>query len=270
MYALDFEYDGRRLSDMGFIICDFNSSSGADTISAGSTITFNTISRHSGKRFGLSSTKYEDCIETSFHICKHPDTAEDMVISDNEYRALMRWLNRREFKRFHIIDDENLLSRACYYDASFNISRIEINKKLYGLELQMITNRPFGYGDAVEQQFEITDTSEKFDVIDISDEIGYIYPDMTIVCMQDGNLKICNETLNYIMEIKNCKASEEIKIYGDAQIIISSRDDHAIYNDFNFKFLRIGNSADSKINTMTSNMMCKLDICYAPIIKGAP
>lgn len=44
MYALDFEYDGQYLSDYGFIICDFNSSSGADIVSAGSMITFNTVS----------------------------------------------------------------------------------------------------------------------------------------------------------------------------------------------------------------------------------
>lgn len=49
MRAIDFEYDNRYLSDYGFIICDFNFGSGANEIDAGSTITFNKISRHSGK-----------------------------------------------------------------------------------------------------------------------------------------------------------------------------------------------------------------------------
>ena len=35
MFALDFEYDGRYLSDYGFIICDFNGSSGAEEITLG-------------------------------------------------------------------------------------------------------------------------------------------------------------------------------------------------------------------------------------------
>lgn len=49
MRAIDFEYDNQYLSDYGFIICDFNFSSGANEVDAGSTITFNKISRHSGK-----------------------------------------------------------------------------------------------------------------------------------------------------------------------------------------------------------------------------
>ena len=269
MYALDFEYDGRKLSDMGFIICDFNSPSGADTISAGSTIAFNTTAQHSGKRFGLSSTKYDECIEATFHICKHPDISEDMVITDMEYRALMRWLNRREFLRFHIIEDDEF-SRACYYDASFNISRIEINKKLYGLELQMVTNRPFGYGKEVRYAHKITNVPMDIKVIDISDEMGYTYPDLTILCAADGDFEICNNTLDCTMAIKNCKVGEKIEIAGGSQIIQTSRGDHAIYNDFNFQFLRIGNSPCNNENILTINMPCDLEIRYAPIIKGAP
>lgn len=99
MRAIDFEYDNQYLSDYGFIICDFNFSSGANEVDAGSTITFNKISRHSGKRYGLSSTQYDECITTSFDICKNPDIydPEDMEISNDEYRDIMRWLNRREF-----------------------------------------------------------------------------------------------------------------------------------------------------------------------------
>ena len=36
-----------------------------------------------------------------------------------------------------------------YFEASFNISRIEIDGKLYGLELEIITNRPFALKDPV-------------------------------------------------------------------------------------------------------------------------
>lgn len=269
MYALDFEYDGRRLSDAGFIICDFNSPSGADTISAGSMISFNTVSQHSGKRFGLTSTKYEECIEASFHICKHPDISEDMVISEKEYRKMLRWLNRREFLKFCVIDDENY-SGVCYYDASFNISRIEINKKLYGLELQMKTNRPFGYGKEVKYTYKGLNANAEIKVIDVSDEIGYIYPDMKIMCAADGDLEIKNITLDRITTINGCKTGEEIEIHGSSQIIISSMVDHAIYDDFNFKFPRIGNTPCETENIFMINLPCDLEIRYAPIIKGAP
>lgn len=269
MYALDFEYDGRKLSDFGFIICDFNNPSGADTISAGSIISFNTVSHHGGKRFGLSSTKYEDCVEAKFHICKHPDANENMVISDAEYRSVIRWLNRHEFLRFRVIEDDEF-ARACYFDASFNISRIEINKKLYGLELEMHTNRPFGYGDMVQYKWKIANADTEVEVLDISDEIGYTYPNIRIVCGDDGDLEICNTSQGCTMIIKGCIKGEEICIDGHSLIITSSVADHAIYNDFNFQFLKIANTLYSNTNKITINMPCDLEIQYAPIIKGAP
>ena len=52
---LDFEYDNRYLSDFGFIICHFDGSSGIETVSAGSAITFSKVSRNSGKQYSLIS-----------------------------------------------------------------------------------------------------------------------------------------------------------------------------------------------------------------------
>jgi hypothetical protein len=52
MYATDFEYDGRYLSDYGFIICNFNAPSDADIVSAGSTLTFNTVALNKGNKHG--------------------------------------------------------------------------------------------------------------------------------------------------------------------------------------------------------------------------
>lgn len=266
MYALDFEYDGQKLSDKKFIICDFNSPSGADTISAGSKISFNTVPRHSGKRFGLSSTNYEECFECKFHICKHPDINDNMEISVGECRSLMRWLNRRCFLPFRFIFDDGATNRI--FDASFNISRIEINKKLYGLELEMHTNRPFAYSEPIGTNLNFEDISAKGVVIDVSDEIGYIYPDVTIECLEDGDLEIHNTTIECIMAIKNCKSGETIQIHGDAMIITSSDPEHAIYNDFNYHFLRIGNTMKTRENIITASLPCKIQIKYRALFKG--
>ena len=267
MYALDFEYDGQKLSDKKFIICDFNSPSGADTISAGSKISFNTVSRHSGKRFGLSSTNYEECFECKFHICKHPDMNDDMEISTGECRNLVRWLNRREFLPFKFIfDNDDVTDRI--FDASFNISRIEINKKLYGLELEMHTNRPFAYSELYGVNLNFEDISAEGIVIDGSDEIGYIYPDMKIECLEDGDLEVRNKTIECIMAIKNCKAGEIIQIQGDAMIITSSESEHAIYDDFNYRFLRIGNTMETRENIITANLPCKIQMRYRALFKG--
>ena len=97
MHACDFEYDGLYLSDFGFVICNFNGGSGVETISVGSKISFNTTSKFGGKKHSLTGTTYDECIETSFDICKDPSIHDDLRITDTEYRDLIRWLNRRGF-----------------------------------------------------------------------------------------------------------------------------------------------------------------------------
>lgn len=46
MTATDFEYDGILLSSICFIVCQFDESSGFASSSAGSTLTFTTVSQN--------------------------------------------------------------------------------------------------------------------------------------------------------------------------------------------------------------------------------
>lgn len=270
MYALDFEYDGQYLSDYGFIICDFDSSSGAATADAGSKISFNTVSRNYGKQFSLQSATYDECIETTFAICKNPDVYDDLQITNDEYRDLVRWLNRREFLKFQVLDEDDKDRETCYYEASFNIEKVKISEILYGLNLTMITNKPFGYGQEQSVHWIVNDVERAYLLSDISDEIGYIYPDMEITITKDGDLIIYNELEDSRMSIKNCTVGEVITIKGDAQIITTSVPSHKICNDFNFEFLKIGNTINNRNNRITFSLPCRINFTYNPVIKDSP
>ena len=274
MYAIDFEYDGQYLSDYGFIICHFDASTGANFADAGSKITFNKVSRINGKSYSLTSTKYAECIQTTFDICKNPDLYdyENREISNDEYRDIMRWLNRREFLKFQVINDEdnNFERDTCYYNASFNIDKIKINEKLYGMRLTMETDKPFGYGQEFREEWTITNASESKLLIDVSDEIGYTYPNMKIICHSDGDLSIINKATDCTMVIKNCSKGEIITIEGDELIIYTSNKSHDICNDFNYEFFRIGNTYKNRDNIITVSIPCQVIISYAPIIKDIP
>lgn len=274
MRAIDFEYDNRYLSDYGFIICDFNFGSGANEIDAGSTITFNKISRHSGKKYSLSSTQYDECITTSFDICKNPDIydPEDMEISNDEYRDIMRWLNRREFLKFKVIDDgnDNFERDTCYYNASFNIDKIKINEKLYGMRLKMETDKPFGYGQEQSVSWTFSDSNVSKILSDISDEIGYIYPTIIITINRNGDLSLYNELENCTTVIKNCKVGEVITLDGDTHIITTTYISHDVCNDFNYEFFRIGNTINNRNNRISVSLPCNVVIKYTPIIKDTP
>lgn len=266
MYATDFVFDGQYLSDLGFIICDFNATNEPVIEEFGADVIFEKVSRNRGKNNSLISTKYESCITATFDICKNPDVYDEMEISSDEYRNLVRWLNRTDFLPFSIIDDE-ANKDTVYFNASFNIKKVKINEKLYGLELILETDKPFGYGEKRVYVYDITDTSRKYIVQDFSDEMGYICPDIVITCKQAGKLVIRNDFEKSEMVIDNCSVGEVITILGETQIITSSYNKHKIAKDFNFEFLKIGNSFENKINNISVSLPCKIEIKYYPIIK---
>lgn len=272
MYAIDFEYDGQYLSDYGFIICHFDAASGANIADAGSRITFNKVSRNNGKSYSLTSTKYGECVTCTFDICKDPDLYdyENREISNDEYRDLMRWLNRREFLKFQALDAEAGERDTCYFNVSFNVSKIKIAERLYGLQLTLESDKPFGYGQEQSVSWNFSDVSVSKILSDVSDEIGYIYPNMTITCNANGDLSIFNELENCTMVIKNCSVGEVIYIDGETQTIATSYNSHDICNDFNYEFFRIGNTIDNRNNRISVSKPCHIVIKYTPIIKDTP
>ncbi len=268
MYATNFEYDNHYLSDFGFIVCDFNASSGANNVSVGSNITFNTVPTKNGKKFNLTSTQYEECIETRFDICKDPDLYDDKEITDNEFRKIMRWLNRNEFLKFHPINDNDMFDEL-FFNASFNIEKIKIRELIYGISVTMITDSPFAYGFEKKSKWHITSPATIYRIVDYSDEIGYTFPNVKIICNGTGDLILTNKTINKSTVIKNCTKGEVITIEGNSQIITSSLDQHKIYNDFNFEFFKIQNTINNRVNEITVSLPCDIEITYTPIIKNS-
>ena len=70
MIVYDFEFDGIRLSDMGFVICNFDKSQ-METTSSGSEIAFNTVKTLNGCKYELVKSTYDTCLQTIFSICKN-------------------------------------------------------------------------------------------------------------------------------------------------------------------------------------------------------
>lgn len=264
MKCYDFEYDSIRLSDLGYIMCTFNSE-GLQTVSNGSQITFNTVSTLNGRKHELTSTTYESCIETTFQICKNNCGMNDshaFEISTDELRELMSWLNRKSFYEFRFLDDEHF---NFYFESSFNISKIESNGITYGLELQMITNRPYALlNSRVIILKNIVHNGVKT-IVDISDEEGFIYPETEITIQESGDLRIYNSLEQRTMSIKNCTVGEVIKL--NYPIIESSLNSHKIQNDFNWEFLRIANKYKDKKNAYTISIPCTIKLTYSPAVK---
>lgn len=277
MKCYDFEYDGICLSDKGFVVCKF-SSGGVETISNGSTITFNTVSTMHGMKNELTSSQYDECITATFQICKHSCTSDMQKISLIEMREIMRWLNRKGFHKFKLLEEDYI---DLFFEASFNVSKIEVNGEVYGFELEMTTNRPFALQEA--KTITIKHTKEDIEnnrirlISNMSDEEGYVYPEMTIeindtIEDSEGNeiktLDIYNETEDRHTIIKNCEMGDVLTLnYPIIQLSLGETRSSKIQDDFNWVFFRLANSFDSRINKVSISLPCTITMKYNPIVK---
>lgn len=261
MKALDFEYNNLRLSDFGFQICKFDSED-IETISNGSEITFNTVSTLNGMKHELTSSQYDDCITFTLQICKNICDGGVIDVSFEESRNIMRWLNRKNFHKFKLIDND---FAGVYFETSFKVSKIEISGRIVGFELEATTNRPFAVGEPVSILLKSLSKGSVKTVFSESDEEGSIYPDMEIEIKQDGDFEMKNLFNNRVMRIANCKNGEVITV--SYPIIKSTIESHKIQNDFNWSFFRIENTFKNKKNEITFSLPCAVKITYSPIVK---
>lgn len=265
MIAVDFLYDNRLLSSFeNMMICCFNNSS-LETVDIGQKLNFNTKKVYGKDKLNALGAYYEEGLSLTFQIGKIPCNDKPVSLSVDEQSEITRWLNRKDgFHKFKIVQDgyENL-----YAEASFNLKKIEIYGEVYGFELTMTTLHPYLLQEPIQYTYEFHNENNTFQIYDQSDELGYIYADITIECLSSGTLTIHNKFEDRTMEIKNCKSGEIIKIDGENQIISTSDSSHQIQNDFNFSFFRIANTYYDKTNIITVSKPCKLTITYSPVKK---
>lgn len=267
MFAEDFIYDNHRLSEFGCIIVDFQGSDGFSTQQIGMDLTFNLVSAHSGKINYLTSSNYSTTATMTFGIAKNPDVyGHDKYMSDKEVRALTRWLQRRNFHEFTILNEE-IGWEECSWNASFNIELVFHKSHVAGLQVTMFADRPFGLGKEIIKTTSLS-AGSSYVIEDLSDEVGYTYPKVTIKLKQAGKLEFKNDYDSGITVINNCKSGETINFSGETMIITTSDLDHELARDFNFVFPKIGNTYERRTNSFTSNLSCDLTVSYRPVIKN--
>ena len=261
MKAHDFSFDGKSLSSMGFILCKFDSG-GVETVD-GIQVTFNTIPALNGQKHELISTTYEDCLEATLQICKYDCSSDIKEITATDYRNISKWLLRKKFLKFKILDEDHI---DIYFEVAFtNINKIEIDGRLIGLELTLITNTPFALKEPKMIVVKNTAQNGKHSFNDVSHEEGYIYPHTEITIVEDGNLIMHNAIENRDTCINNCVAGEVITM--DYPVITSSISSHNIQNDFNWNFFRVANTFENSRNDLTISIPCTMKIKYSPIVK---
>ena len=261
MFFYDFEYDGKRLSDFGFVVCSFNNS-GLETRSIGSTLSFNTSPILSGGKFLLANVNYEEALSATFYICPNP-CADDysMYVSEDKHRQIVKWINRKKFLKFKPLRQKE----DVFFEGSFNVQAQVLNGHIIGYELALTTNRPYGLLEAETHTFTLNNETDNYTIDADTDDNGYIYANCEITCLSSGDMNISNGIEDRVTTILNCTSGEVISM--SYPIISSSLPGHKIQNDFDYNFIRIASEADNQTNTFTSTLPCTIKLTYNPVRK---
>ena len=271
MYTIDFEYDGKRLSDFGMMICTFDSS-GLETVSSGADITFNTIKSVGSNKVKMYGSKYEEMYTNPFQICKNPCSNNDnMYFETNEESALQRWLCRKDgYHQFKPIQED---LKDVYWNASFSSKQINLGGKIIGLELTMYTDSPYAYLSIGDINYSVN-PNDSFSIFDSSDEVGFIYPIVEITCNGDGKIVLQNNMDKKKLILTNVTQGEIITLDGENKIPVSSANRPDFPNCFNYHYPRIFNKIENGIDvrenifTLSSDSVpCDITFKYSPIVK---
>ena len=256
----DFIYDGRALSDFGYVLVFDNNEEELDI----SSIELNTISSARNDRSYNVGYKYSENYSRTFYITKNPCVDnEDEFLSDYDISELSRWLCRKQFNWFRYIDEDMESNDEIWYKGYFTAKKSYVGDNVWGLQLTLHTDSPYGYTRPIVGKY----TSSSFAVNVNSDEEGYIYPDITIQMQESGDLTLTNTTEGRSTTLAGCVSGEVIHLFGYDIQQINSTASHDYINQFNYKFPRLWYSYGNTINNFTVNRNCIITMEYREIRK---
>lgn len=274
MIATDIEFNGIKGADFGVMLCSFDGAGGLETVQAGAEINLNQISSIHGDKWFTTEVTYDAPLEKTFQICRTNCNEKSPYFDLQECREITRWLTGPKTPRLlRILCDETGIYDQIVFEGQFSVYDVKFNDMVIGFELKFTSNKPYAMGLRTKKIIDATKENFEYSFYDYSDEVGYIYPEiMTIAIKEDCDvLSITNSIENRTTEFYNCKAGEIITITDKLFIsssLSSSNPDRKIQNNFNYKFFRIANSLDDRLNKLTISSPCKIEFVYHPIVKG--
>lgn len=258
MYAEDFTFNGRKLTDSGFRICSFDGSEPTFTPSA---ITFITSELPTNSRKHFVVSKREEPISMTFSIIRYecPDGVKPVDLKTDI--SIHKWLEREDgFHKLVFLESDY---KDIYFNAQVNLTPHTLNGIIYGYDVTVVTDNAYAYGNEVECEFD-TQADIPCQMTTVSDRMGYIYPYIEITPKTDGNLafNITEDANQSYTVFSSAKANQTIKINSELYII----ENYDTVNDkFNWKFPRLLQGEEETVNTITTTLDCHVVIKYVPL-----
>lgn len=260
---IDFIFDEKKLSDFGYILVDFDSPSDEYVVSE---ISYETFKASNSDIWIRSSASYESPLSCTLSIMKNPCVFyDDIALTRGEVEELTRWLSRKQYKTFRFVESDD--SDPIYHEAKINIKCKKNNGQIIGLILEIETNRPYGYSPMPSVVMDVNKGNEIAINVSYDDE-GDFYPDyMSVMLLEDGDLKIENKKYTNVTTIKNCVAGEEIVFNGKTLQISSSLKRIFGDDECNYVFPKFVQVYGEDTNIFTFSLNCRIIINYNSIRK---
>lgn len=215
----DFTYDGKSSTDIGLKIVNFDSGGmGTDNIGIPFDIEESKIKRNPIPLFyGVEVTPK---LSFKLQMAYLPEGIYGQnLITRQTMGAISKWLYKYSYKPFKILDtDYTNITYNCMFQ---NPKQIEIGNIPYGIEVDVICDRPYGFYSQT-----ITKTvsgSLTFNIQNLGFDNAYIYPKVEFTTSSTSNaMSITNNTDSKTMAFTGLNTSETIYVDCSRQQIISS------------------------------------------------
>jgi len=251
--ATNFIFDGKSLSDFGFIICAFD---GETNTSTSPSITYTTLKVPNNDRRRFLSSNYEDVISFELSIAKYESKKNLLPINSYEDRSIRKWLCREDGFHELVIEQDDFYN--IYYNAQINITPQIVCGRIRGYRLTITTDNVYGYTEWIETEFDIY-SYNPYHFLALSDKADYFYPIWEITPLQNGNLtiKILEDTNQTYTTINSVVANKKIIIDSENGIVEGISPDN-----FNWIIPRLIQGYDETVNTITSTLPCHIKLKY--------
>ena len=289
MYLVDFVYDGLKLSDFGCMVGSAVTSNN-DSVEMGSVVKLETAINHGSYISEIVNADYPDVYSVTFDIFKKPcGGGYKDVFEDKEVTWFMRWLNRKDYKKFvPIYDNPKDFYRVFFMGSFTECKAINIQGQVYGFAVTFTSNSPFAYLDYKPNTFNVINTGEQFIIInsatkqeetltggtfslyDESEELGAVYPKSFVIKLSAGGdliLKNSMDKAERYTEVRNCVADETLTFDCIHKVITSDKEHVKLYNDFNYVFPRLMNEFYDGMNKFSMTINGEVTVDYNPIRK---
>ena len=266
MYAKDFEFDRRCLSDFGFTCITWNGDPNASSNVA--NIEFTTKRPFNRSKWNYHASNWSEPLTATFEIamldCEHDSLRH---LTPYELSHIMRWINRRDgYKKFRLIGQHGY--QNIYFNVQINARPLRHRGMVYALELSLVCDRPFGIKH-YEEDFTISSANGKFTIEDVSDDVGTTPITMFIVPSRSGELTISNSMGGHVTSIKDCTSGVSILLNGEDLIAIEDTTNATtpFARRFNYRFPTLKNTYEETTNVFTVSLPCTIHVEWDSPVK---